>query len=137
MNYWIGVVGSSVSYERLVQGGDKSWFCLPSGSMVGDTILIYLTIGVAKSKSGIFAEYKVVQKDASKNSECRKYGTGNVALTYVEMKKIKELKSRVKMKKMREDPFLKEVGFVRRQGQGTYFMISEDVYKEILDLSEK
>lgn len=137
MNYWIGVVGSSVSYERLVNGGDKSWFCLPSGSMVGDSILIYLTLGVAKTKSGIFAEYQVVQKDASKNSECRKYGTGNVALTYVDMKKIKELKTRVNMKKMREDSFLKEVGFVRRQGQGTFFMISEDVYKKIIYLSEK
>lgn len=135
MQYWIGVIGTSLTYDRF-GNEEANWFCLPRTSEVGDKLILYATKKISKSNNGLFASYKIVNKDSSKDAMCKKYGITQGTLVHVDMKKESEFKRRVTLEILRGDEFFAVSQFVRRNAQATYFNITEDQYKRILTLSK-
>jgi predicted RNA-binding protein with PUA-like domain len=135
MSYWIGVIGTNQTYERF-GNEDENWFCLPRTAQVGDSLVLYATKKIAKAKNGLFASYKIVQLDPTKNAVCNKYGTSQGTLVHVDMLKDKTFKNRVTLDILRNDDVFKTTQFVRRNAQATYFSISEEQFKQIIALSK-
>ena len=135
MKYWIGVIGNNLTYERF-GNEDSNWFCLPRTSEVGDTLVLYATKKIAKLNNGLFASYKIVNKDSSIDSMCKKYGISQGTLVHVDMKKESEFNKRVTLDILRKDELFAVSQFVRRNAQATYFNITQDQYKKILVLSK-
>lgn len=134
MKYWIGVIGTSATYERF-GNEEANWFCLPRTSEVGDKLMLYATKKVDKANNGLFASYKIIAKDSSNDSLCKKYGISQGTLVYVDMKKEHLFKSRVGLDTLRKEELFIASQFVRRNAQATYFNITEAQYKKVISLS--
>ena len=81
-------------------------------------------------------DYKIVNKDSSNDSMCKKYGISQGTLVHVDMKKESEFNKRVTLDILRKDELFAVSQFVRRNAQATYFNITQDQYKKILVLSK-
>jgi predicted RNA-binding protein with PUA-like domain len=134
MKYWIGVIGTNLTYERF-GNEEENWFCLPRTAEVGDTLVLYATKKIAKNDNGLFAAYTITNKDPEKDSLCKKYGVSQGMLAHVDMKKIKEFKNRVTLDILRKDDLFSSSQFVRRNAQATYFNITAEQYKKLNSLS--
>ena len=53
MKYWIGVIGTNLTYERF-GNEDSNWFCLPRTSEVGDTLVLYATKNMESHRELLF-----------------------------------------------------------------------------------
>lgn len=139
MKYWLGVIGSIKTYERFMLESD-SWFCMPKSCEVGDCMVMYASIKVAKKKAGVFGFYEVLKKDETKDGDCRTYGifsgTGERPI-YVELKLIDKLETSIPFHTIQSSPRLADTPFVRRNFQATYFSLTDAQYKAFLSLSKK
>jgi len=135
MKYWIGVIGTNATYERF-GNEEANWFCLPRTSEVGDKLLLYATKKVDKANNGLFASYKIIAKDASNDSLCKKYGISQGTLVHVDMKKEHIFNSRVGLDILRKEELFIASQFVRRNAQATYFNITAEQYKKVISLSK-
>jgi predicted RNA-binding protein with PUA-like domain len=135
MNYWIGVIGSKLSYERLQ--AKPYWFCLPQSSVVGDKILMYAAKSAAGVNGGIFAIFEIINKDESKDGQCRNYGimsgTGERPV-YVDLALIILLSKNLPFQLLKATPALRNSTFIKRQFQATYFKISAAEFSAIKSL---
>ena len=140
MKYWIGIVGSPNTYERFMNQ-DDGWFCMPKSCEVGDLVVMYASLKVAKAKKGgVFGFYEVSNKDESKDNDCRVYGifsgTGERPV-YVALKLIEKLKTTISFPTIQASERLADTPFVRRKFQATYFPITESQHKSFVALAKK
>jgi predicted RNA-binding protein with PUA-like domain len=138
MNYWIGVIGSSMSFKRFLN--NELWFCMPPAADVGDVVVMYVSRKGSEPKAGVFAFYKIKLKDESKVDQCRQYGslsgTGE-RLSYVEFELIANLDRSISFQDMKKEPRFFNTLYVRRQMQATYFKISNSEYEAFVNLGKK
>jgi hypothetical protein len=138
MNYWLGIVGSKLTYGRLINGPEY-WFCMPKACEIGDQIIMYSSRKAAGINSGIFGFYEVIEKDEQKNSLCSQYGylsgTGE-KLVYIYLKKIKVVNTLVTFGMIKSNSTLVDTAYVRRQMQATYFQLHKREFQVMWKMSE-
>lgn len=142
MQYWLAVVGLK---EQADDFETRLWWCLPKYAEVKDKVLIYCPRSVGfDSRQGIFAmcEVKTLPDMKSENNyRCSGFGRcksgKSPGLFYVELKFIRRFKARLTPKAMKADPVIGDVGFVRKNFQGTAFKIEEPIYKRIIGIIEE
>jgi predicted RNA-binding protein with PUA-like domain len=136
MNHWIGVIGSKIASERFFNGTD-SWFCMPKSCEIGDYVLMYASKKAAGVKGGMIAVYQVVNKDESKDGDCRRYGifsgSGERPI-YVDLKLLDKFQITISFQTIKAHNYLSGFSYVRRNFQATYFKISEKEYKAFIAL---
>jgi predicted RNA-binding protein with PUA-like domain len=124
MNYWIGVIGSKMSYERF--HAVPHWFCLPQSCEAGDKVIMYASKKAAGVNSGIFAIFEIAKKDECNDGKCRNYGlmsgTGERPV-YVDLTELVRLNKNISFQSLKVNPALKNSSFIRRNFQATYFKI--------------
>lgn len=138
MNYWIGVIGSSISLKRFLN--NEFWFCMPPTANVGDILAMYASKKAAESKAGVFAFYKIKLKDETKVDQCRQYGSHSGVgerLSYVELELIANLDKSITFQDIKKEPRFINTLYVRRQMQATYFKISSSEYETFVNLGKK
>lgn len=138
MNYWIGVIGSSMSFKRFLN--NEFWFCMPPAANVGDIVVMYVSRKGSEPKAGVFAFYKIKLKDESKVDQCRQYGSLSGAgerLSYVEFELIANLDKSISFQDIKKEPRFINTLYVRRQMQATYFKISNSEYETFVHLGNK
>lgn len=138
MNYWIGVIGSSISFKRFLN--KEYWFCMPPSANIGDIVAMYVSRKASESKAGIFAFYKIKLKDESRVDQCRQYGSlsgSGEKLSYVEFELITNLKKSITFQDIKKEPRFINSLYVRRQMQATYFKISNSEYETFINLGNK
>lgn len=132
MSYWIGVIGSKMSYERFQT--IPHWFCLPQSCDVGDKVIMYASKKAAGVKSGVFAIFEIANKDECKDNQCRNYGlmsgTGERPI-YVGLSELIRPSKNLSFQFLKSNPVLKNSPFIRRNFQATYFKISASEYEAI------
>lgn len=139
-SYWLGVVGDG----RVVTNLDENlWWCVPGHAIRGDRIFMYCPRALSATKQGIFAECELVTEPLPKieeNYRCsgfgRTFGTAG-SLRYVELKVIQKFQNPPTARQLKRDPVLKNLGFVRRNFQGTTFSVSAEGAERMLQLSMK
>lgn len=138
MNYWLGIVGSKLTYERFFRDTDY-WFCMPKTCEIGDQIVMYSSKKAAGAKSGIFGYFWVVDKDRQKDRLCSQYGslsgTGE-KLIHVELQKIKLLDTSVPFHKIKAVGLLSDTTYIRRNMQATYFKLLKKEYQAMCQLGD-
>ncbi len=138
MNYWIGVIGSSMSFKRFLN--NELWFCMPPSADEGDIVVMYVSRKGSEPKAGVFAFYKIKLKDESKVDQCRQYGSLSGAgerLSYVEFELIANLDKSISFQDMKKEPRFFNTLYIRRQMQATYFKISNSEYETFVNLGKK
>ncbi len=128
MNYWFGVI--SKSYSLADFECEKKWFCLPFTAKVGDYIVMYKTLSIAKKNSGICGIYKLIKREASCDGLCKSYGSFNGTLFYYELEAIKELKVPIPISVLKKNVILKKSQPIRRSAQGTVFELKVCEFSE-------
>lgn len=136
MNYWIGVVGSKISYERFQ--APPYWFCLPQSCEVGDKVAMYSSRQASGVKSGVFGFFNIATKDEAQNEHCKNYGifsgSGERPI-YVTLNLTDYLSQSISYQHLKSNPSIKHSQFVKRNFQATYFKISANEYATIESLS--
>ncbi len=138
MNYWIGVIGSNISFKRFLN--NEFWFCMPPSANVGDMVVMYVSRKGSEPKAGVFGFYKIKLKDESKVAQCSQYGSLSGAgekLTYVEFELIENLDKSITFQDIKKEPRFINALYVRRQMQATYFKISNSEYETFVNLGNK
>jgi predicted RNA-binding protein with PUA-like domain len=138
MNYWIGVIGSSMSFKRFLN--NELWFCMPPSADEGDIVVMYVSRKGSEPRAGVFAFYKIKLKDESKVDQCRQYGSLSGAgerLSYVEFELIVNLDKSISFQDIKKEPRFFNTLYVRRQMQATYFKISNSEYETFINLGNK
>jgi predicted RNA-binding protein with PUA-like domain len=138
MNYWIGVIGSSLSFKRFL--GNEFWFCMPPAANVGDIVVMYVSRKGSESKAGVFAFYRIKLKDETRLDQCKQYGSLSGAgerLIYVELELISNLDKSITFQDIKKEPRFINALYVRRQMQATYFKISNSEYETFVNLGKK
>ena len=136
MNYWIGVIGKKLTYERFLKESN-TWFCMPNNSSIGDLIIMYVSRRLSSKNSGFFAIYKIESIDKSKDSECAQYGSmsGMGSKTfYTNISLVKKIDTPISYEKASNHHLLAHSRFIRRKMQATYFPISQSEYTLIESL---
>jgi hypothetical protein len=72
MNYWLCVVTSPISYERILSGR-TAHLCLPKAAQPNDGLILYRGKRIAAGKCGIFARYFVKEKINDASDLCSAY----------------------------------------------------------------
>jgi predicted RNA-binding protein with PUA-like domain len=132
MNYWIGVIGSKMSYDRFHTA--SHWFCLPQSCEAGDKVIMYASKKAAGVHNGIFAIFEITNKDECKDGKCRNYGlmSGNGERpVYVDLRELVRLTKNISFQSLKMNPALKNSSFIRRNFQATYFNIVAHEYEAI------
>ena len=138
-SYWLAVMGNVTDMDNLEKG---AWWCLPRQTQIGDLVLMYCPRSVRIIGHGIFAECEVVTEPITSSREnwrCSGYsGRHGQApnLGYTELALLRRFKTPLAAKDIKSDPMLKELGFVRRNFQGTTFSVSDIAYERIISLSK-
>ena len=142
-NYWLGVVGSRT---RMISFEKECWWCLMlAKAKKGDKIFMYLPRSKSVASQGIFMLCEVISQPDVKHKEnwqCSFYGHGrggasaiglkHNGLGYFSLKPIERFKNHLSAAEMKRDPLLSTLGVVRRNFQGTTFMLEKEYYDEIL-----
>ena len=135
MNYWIGIVGSSLVHRRLTDG-IGGYFCLPETCEVGDLVGLYVTRRAYKNP-GFFGVFCVEKKDPTKNAECKTYGTvtrKSDCTDYIELKQTHTAEKNIGIEILKTNSVLSTSSFVRKNMLGTHFQASKREFDELLKL---
>jgi hypothetical protein len=101
---------------------------------------MYASKKAAGIRSGIFADYEIINKDESKDGGCYRYGifsgTGERP-AYVELKIKEKFTNSISFKSIKLNSYLSQFVYVRRNFQATYFEISEKEYRALNRLKDK
>jgi hypothetical protein len=138
MRYWIGVVGTRESRDRLVAGVD-TWWCVSEKAAAGDLIAMYLTRAVAEKGSGVFAVFRITAIDTTRKDECRAFGSavGGTFHFFALITPLSRVATVVTLDAFRKDATLYRTQFVRRNAQGTLFELTEKEFRRLELLSSK
>lgn len=135
MSYWIGVIGSKVSYTRFTS--EENWFCMPSKCEVGDSVLMYASKSAAGVKSGIFGQFTIDSRDPCKDDLCKNYGahsgTGERP-SYFLLKPEKLYATPISFQALKKNQEVGRATFVNRNMQATYFPLSKRQFDAIVGL---
>lgn len=137
MKYWIGVISSKISLDRL-SAAKESWFCLPKDSEVDDLMFIYASSKASHDRSGFIGTFRISSFDDSKDNLCSCYGgmtNPGIKLGYVNLVSLDFFKEPIKLKQIKSHVLLSKSHFVRKNMQATYFEISAEHYKALEDLA--
>lgn len=134
MKFWLGVVSSLISYERLSKG-EQLWFCLNNDCSEGDVVLLYRTTKTIKP-SGIFASYLIRLVDADRNAKCSPYNSLGFGkqLCYVELTPVEVFSYPLDLARIKRVPLLRNSSAVKRSFQGTCFELTASEYKALRNL---
>lgn len=139
MRFWIGVVGTRLSYERFMTTREH-WFCMPRSCSRGDKVLMYASKSAAGVMGGIFGLFEIKDIDDSKYSSCKNYGifsgTGERPV-YVELQELRKFKCPISFAKIKANFLLASSSFVRRKFQATYFNIEPEQFDTICLIEQK
>ena len=125
--YWLGVIGDIRVLENFQA---HLWWCLPAKASNGDRIFMYCPRKLSAARQGIFVECELVSTPFSRQEEnyrCSGYGQHfgrEKSLGFTELKVVRYFEKHLTAKEMKRDSLLKEIGFVRRNFQGTTFSLS-------------
>ena len=139
MRYWIGVVGSRDTVERLRIEAD-TWWCAPKEAAAGDQFALYVARSKLKdlpeNQGGIVAIFEIVGAAPEQESECRRYGGGTSGQTLVTVRILAKEKFAVSLKlaEMKLDGHLRAAKFVKRSMQGTCFEATMPEFQRIKTL---
>lgn len=139
MRYWVGVVGSRDTVERL-RIEAETWWCAPKEAAAGDLLALYVARSKLKelpeNQGGIVAVFEIVGAAPEQESECRRYGGGAGAQILVPVKILVKEKFSVSLKlaDMKLDSQLRAAKFVRRSMQGTCFEATMQEFQRIITL---
>ena len=136
MNYWIGVIGKKLTYERFLKE-TNTWFCMPHNSSINDLIIMYVSRRLTNKNSGFFAIYKIESIDKTKDSECFQYGMMSgmgLKTFYTNVNLVKKIEMPISFEKASKHALLANARFIRRKMQATYFPISQSEYALIESL---
>ena len=135
--YFLGV---ATSRELTDTKTTDSYWCVPADTNKGDIILLYFPRSAGASRQGVFAECMVAEQPSDTNKQnylCSGYGLGVTFLRHVPIKITKRFNPTVTARDMKRDPILMNVGFVRKNFQGTTFKLTKSVYLRIVKLAAK
>lgn len=131
---WLAIVGS---VERVRSIEAQPWWCVPIKARRGDNLLLYCPRSVSQSSQGIFAS-GIIDSDPSdklpENVHCRGFGLSpqKGSLRYVTFSSIQRFNSPLTAKEMKLNPKLAFAPFIRRNFQGTAFLVESAFAAEIL-----
>lgn len=137
--YWIGVVGSRDTVERL-RAEAETWWCAPKGAAAGDLFALYVARSKLKDlpedQGGIVAIFEIIGSAPEQESECRRYGGGSGGQTLAPVKILAKQKFPVSLKlaDMKLDDHLRAARFVKRSMQGTCFEATSQEFQRISTL---
>jgi hypothetical protein len=136
-NYWLAVMGNISDIDNLEH---DAWWCLPRKALKGDLVLMYCPRSTSITRQGIFAECEVIMTPTmtvEENWRCSGFSGGvgqHSSLGYTVLKFLRRFEVRLIAREIRRDHILKEVGFVRKNFQGTTFTLSKEAYERIITL---
>lgn len=133
-------LGVAASLEAENESTKDYFWCMPPDSKIGDKILLYCPRSASASRQGVFAEAVVESspdKACDKNYFCSGYGAYGAKYMYVRIKILKRFKPHVLAKEMKADRMLSGSGFVRRNFQGTTFILDKAQFDRILTIAER
>lgn len=139
MRYWIGVVGSRNTVERLRTEGE-TWWCAPKDAAAGDLFALYVARSKLKdlpeNQGGIVAIFEIVGAAPEQELECRRYGGGSSgqALAPVQILMKEKFSVSLKLAEMKLDGQLRAAKFVKRSMQGTCFEATVQEFQRIRTL---
>lgn len=139
MRYWVGVVGSRDTVERL-RTETETWWCAPKDAAAGDLLALYVARSKLKdlpeNQGGIVAIFEIVGAALEQETECRRYGGGASGQTLAAVRILVKEKFSVSLKlaDMKRDGRLSAAQFVRRSMQGTCFAASPQEFRRITSL---
>lgn len=135
--YFLGV---ATSKELFNKDTTESYWCVPASTGKGDVILLYCPRSASFARQGVFAQAVISDPPNDKNKDnnlCSGYGLGVTPLRHVPIKITKRFKPAVTAKDMKRDDVMMNVGFVRKNFQGTTFRLEESVFRRIVELATK
>jgi hypothetical protein len=139
MHYWVGVVGSRETVERL-RTETETWWCAPKEATAGDLIALYVARSKLKdlpeNQAGIVAIFEILGADAEREMDCRGFGGGMGGQILAPIRIVAKEKFAVSLKlaDMRQDIRLSASQFVSRSFQGTCFAASAEEFQRIVKL---
>lgn len=125
MSCWLGVV-TNMKLVNSIQ--DKSWWCMPPEAIPGDIIYLYCPASTSRKHHGVFAKAVVGSAPSDNepmNAHCRAHSNQIYGIMlYVEIEVVEKYGGRVSAKEIKADAVLGRSILVRRNFQGTSFLLS-------------
>ena len=139
MLYWVGVVGSRDTVERL-RTESETWWCAPKEAAAGGLIPLYAARSKLKdlpdNQGGIVAICEILGSDPDREMDCRSFGGGmsGQVLAPIGIAVKQRFPISLKLADMRRDARLAAAQFVCRSFQGTCFAASAEEFQRIVSL---
>ena len=136
MRYWVGVVGSRETTERL-RTENETWWCAQKQAAAGDLIALYVARSKLKdlpqSQGGVVAIFEILGVGADREMDCRSFGGGMGGQILASTKVVVKERFAVSLNlvDIRRDDRLSALQFVRRSFQGTCFIASGEEFQRI------
>jgi hypothetical protein len=119
---WVGIA-HKLLHMASVKIGQESWWCVNARSTIGDTVFIY------KPGEGIVSCFRILEF-TTPDKFCASF-----AMATAKIKVLRLFQPPISLKRLKEISGAREETFVRRNCQGTSFLIkNETVIQSILQL---